>query len=310
MLEQSKPINGLRGISALTVLFYHALGFGAVASVWYRFGVGGGFAAVYVFFALSAFLLCRGPTRSWSEYYTHRFFRIFPVWFVVLPLFILVGLVPFSPELIALSQNWFPSIAGISNPTWTLSIELVFYAALPLWRTILDRAPWALFGACAVLTLASVHASDVHLFGFLPSAGISLLAYASGSLAARGKLPALGTLPASALMLGGFAVAAVWGWTAPLVVGLAAGFMLVQVPAMLGQFDKLGAMAYPVYLLGYPLLYVGRAFFADPWVVLAFNVTSVLALAVVVHRWVEQPAISLGKRVCAVLARHKSSGTV
>lgn len=296
MAVRAKELNGLRGASSLAVLFYHALGFGTVGALYYRLGFGGGFAAVYTFFALSAFLLTQAQPRSWVEYYTHRVFRIFPVWLVVLPAFVLLGIIPFSPAAVALLQNWFPSIAGIGNPTWTLTIELAFYTALPAWLWVLNRAPWVLFGACASISLACV-VVGWNAWGFAAHAGGSLLAYAAGSLAARGRLPKLAPSGAAGLLLAGFGASAVWLWAAPIAVALASALMLGNPPRVLGKLSKVGEAAYPIYLLGYPLLFVGNLLFVNPWTVLAFNVGSVLALAALIHRYVEHPFIQMGHAI-------------
>lgn len=309
-MGQDKAVNGLRGISALSVLGYHALGFGVVASTFFRLGFGGGFAAVYVFFALSAFLLTRTKPLSWSSYYTHRLFRIFPVWLVVLPSFVLLGILPFSPWAIALLQNFIPTLSGIANPTWTLTIELVFYACLPLWMRALDRYPLALFVGCAVVTAFGLTFAQAPVFGFAARALPAALAYACGSLAARGRFPSVGAVPATALMVGAFGLAAVVPTTAAVLIALGSGLVLTSLPRPLARLDSIGAMAYPIYLLGYPLLFVGRDLFPNPWVVVVFNVVACVALAWVIHKTVEQPAIRAGKIACDVLALHKSTGTV
>ena len=293
-------MEGLRGASALAVLGYHALGFGAVAASYYRLGLGGGFAAVYVFFALSAFLLTRSPVKSWRDYYTHRLFRIFPTWLAVLPLFALAGIVPLSPWLFGLVQNWLPASAGIGNPTWTLSIELVFYACLPLWAWALGKSPYALATVCAAATLAT---AALHPPGFLAQAGLAPLSYASGSLAARGRLPRLGAPLSTAALLGGFAASTVWPVAAPAAVGLAAGFALVSLPKALARLKGFGSVAYPVYIAGYPVLFFARDLAADPWLSAALACAGTLALALLLHRLVEAPGIRLGQRAARLYAR-------
>lgn len=282
-------VEGLRGLSALSVLGYHVLGFGALASTYFRLGLGGGFAAVYVFFALSAYLLVGRPVASWAAYYRSRMLRIFPTWLVVLPLYSFVGLIPLTPWAMAAVQNWIPWASPTPNPSWTLSIEVVFYAALPAWRWALDRRPWTLWTGCLVVTVAAYLVPWGPYDLVIPS--LCLLAYASGSLARAGRLPILPTWAAGAGLVAAFGTAAWMPQLAPITVGLAAGAALPSLPALLGRAAGLGSMAYPLYLVGYPLEFVMRSLTSDPWVVAGTTVALSLAAAALLHVAIEAPAL-------------------
>ena len=293
--QKDARVEGLRGASALAVLGYHTFGFGALAATEWRFGFSGGGAAVYIFFALSAFLLCRAPVRSWQEYYTHRIFRIFPTWFLVLPLYVFVGLIPFTPQAVVLIQNWFPlAIRGAGNPTWTLSIELGFYAALPAWRWVLDRQPYLLLTACVVVTVASVATGVIGWGVTTNGVGLAFLSYAVGSLAARDKLPAVGAAPATALVLGAFVCATFIYAVAPIVVGISSGLLLMSMPRTLARLQPFGTVAYPVYLLGYPVLMLGQRLFFDPWIAAVFGLVTI-PVAFAVTYGAERPMIHVGQ---------------
>ncbi len=177
-------VDGLRAIAAGAV-FVHHLGFytganhnSAVGPVLARLDVG-----VPVFFALSAYLLFRPYIASILDdtsmpdlrsFYTKRFFRIFPAYWVILTVVLLVLRPDASQEssvvqypLHYLLIQIYPNdtfFTGISQ-AWSLAVEISFYLLLPFFavalrrlvsgRTVNQRALLVL-GACAFLFAASV----------------------------------------------------------------------------------------------------------------------------------------------------------
>jgi len=142
-------IDGLRAISILLVVAYHAVS-------WL---VPGGFVGVDVFFVISGFLITRiilGEVAegrfSIANFYARRVRRIFPAlitvlattvvigWFVLLPVqFELLGKnlaasVVFAANLFQLTQNGYFAPAAVDNPLlhlWSLGIEEQFYIVWP-----------------------------------------------------------------------------------------------------------------------------------------------------------------------------------
>ena len=155
-------VEGLRALAALSVVIYHCgqvtssrtLGAGWLATLTTPFASG-----VTFFFVLSGFLLYRpfvaafasqGQIPSIRSYLRSRFLRIFPAYWAVLLLVILVLGTPVvqvaSPQLItgeglglgtaladaALVQTFFPATFGTGVlPAWSLSVEVSFYLVLP-----------------------------------------------------------------------------------------------------------------------------------------------------------------------------------
>jgi peptidoglycan/LPS O-acetylase OafA/YrhL len=148
MARQLPTLNGMRGIAAITVFFSHTtlLGFFADKRVddgWFAVLSRTGSAALGFFFILSGFVL------TWSapehepkrRFWRRRAARILPNHLVVCAVFIVLlilirGGAPLWPTLanVALVQSWIPNMTifnGINPPSWSLSCEILFYAAFP-----------------------------------------------------------------------------------------------------------------------------------------------------------------------------------
>lgn len=148
--------DGLRAVAALGVFVFHAAFFVAFvhrAGIIGEFGDGLGRilgnldAGVYIFFALSGYLLTRPFARAavlrekaprWKDYARRRVLRIVPAFWVAVTITLLVrGLGGSSPgELTAVfgfAQVYAPSpAAGYIVQAWTLDVEAVFYVLVPI----------------------------------------------------------------------------------------------------------------------------------------------------------------------------------
>jgi len=101
--QQLGPLDEIRGLAALAVflihyvqLYYKTAQLGWVGTVADLLGVWG----VSIFFVLSGFLIHTGSLRefssnhtvSWKKYFTRRFFRIYPPYFICLIASFIIGL--------------------------------------------------------------------------------------------------------------------------------------------------------------------------------------------------------------------------
>jgi peptidoglycan/LPS O-acetylase OafA/YrhL len=175
------PLDGLRGLAILLVLWHHLY----LAGIISHLDVGPGwlmdfsaFAAsgVFLFFALSGFLLFLPYARAlvadqpWPDvrrFYIRRLLRIFPVYMVAVFVLLILGNgfafpAPVATSLLAgtLLYDWYPTafsvLTAINPPFWTLTIEWQFYLVLPVlalglqWLTgryqSWDRAKRLVFG--------------------------------------------------------------------------------------------------------------------------------------------------------------------
>jgi peptidoglycan/LPS O-acetylase OafA/YrhL len=156
-VTRRRELDGVRAIAALLVLVFHAVGFWARGSgedAWARPWVGRLDVGVAVFFLLSGYLLygvfLRGQIRV-GAYAIRRFARIVPAYWVALTVAAIV--LPLHevwrdlPLFYGFAQVYDGSTAGEGlGQAWTLCVEVLFYAFLPLWALVLvkSRAMWPL----------------------------------------------------------------------------------------------------------------------------------------------------------------------
>jgi len=157
----------MRGYASIGVVVFHLLtispalrdlGLPALISAWNS--------GVDFFFVLSGFLLSLpfmgGAALSLKVYYVKRIFRILPVYYVSLAIcgasLLLLNLATVQQLLTSLvfaqslSPSTFNSINGVN---WTLVIEEIFYASLPLFSKLFTGRRWmSSLPACIALSLA------------------------------------------------------------------------------------------------------------------------------------------------------------
>jgi peptidoglycan/LPS O-acetylase OafA/YrhL len=141
-------IESLRAYAAVSIIFFHLIGAGgaevpeSLSFIRTHFGFG-----VPLFFVVSGFSLAYGyfgrlhSESELSTYFARRFARIAPLFYAVL-IFQLINVwresgVTFTPIDIALNAlfvfNLVPHLAdGIVPASWTIGVEMLFYAAFPL----------------------------------------------------------------------------------------------------------------------------------------------------------------------------------
>lgn len=155
--ERFPGLDALRGLAALSIVAFHAVGIYARGSApeaairpWVvHLDVG-----VPVFFALSGFLLYRpfvrarlsGERPRIRAYAWRRLLRLAPAYWVALVVATLAlgtaGVLTLSgiPRYFGFLQAYDrDTVAGGLPQAWTLSVEVAFYAALPLWAALVRR---------------------------------------------------------------------------------------------------------------------------------------------------------------------------
>src|SRR5262249_27150790 len=133
-----RRLTSLRAFAALFVFFFHTdqrMPFTKPVAQY-------GFTGVAFFFVLSGFVLAWSfeTRRSKKTFYLRRFARIYPSYLVML---IVAALVPIATSAVTvhaavpdvlLVQSWLPDKLNpytLNGVSWSLSCEVVFYAALP-----------------------------------------------------------------------------------------------------------------------------------------------------------------------------------
>ncbi|PYE18158.1 peptidoglycan/LPS O-acetylase OafA/YrhL [Williamsia limnetica] len=277
-------LEGMRALAAVGVMTTHvAFQTGAVdgsilGAVWGRFDM-----AVALFFALSGFLLWRPHADAARDlarkppgvvrYLRHRVVRIWPAYVVVVVvvLMLLPDARPASATVwlanLTLTQVFVPlSLTAGLTQMWSLSVEVSFYLALPLFAWLLvrlrgERARWRipLLLAAAVLSLGWAWVADAlplaagveaknwlpgHLPWFISGLILAeLVVSRSGTVAARmGSRPwPMAGVAAVAFALSctelagptGLAPLAPWQFAVKMVLGAVLGFALLG-PLVLG----------------------------------------------------------------------------
>jgi peptidoglycan/LPS O-acetylase OafA/YrhL len=171
--NRQAPVESLRALAALAVLEGHVFGVsrgygaGAYATYLDRLLLGGGF-GVYLFFALTGYLLYRpfarrdfasGSNVRLGRYAANRALRILPLYYAVLVVYILAidhgGSVTTWWRSLLLLENFFPAtLAHVDGVMWSLVVEVQFYILLPFIAFAImkvassswQRACWCLVG--------------------------------------------------------------------------------------------------------------------------------------------------------------------
>ncbi|HEY5007111.1 MAG TPA: acyltransferase, partial [Caulobacteraceae bacterium] len=179
-------LTGLRGIAAIWVMLFHiSLSAPLIGAAWLsRIGVFPvGWVGVDLFFVLSGFILMwvhgaefERPTGAVTgRFALARIVRVYPLSLAVLGLILLLALA--DPGFVAwyrlkdadnfslsafvrtafLATRWVGADGGDWNqPVWSLSVELVGYAAFPLLAWLMVRRSLAAAIATAVIALTAL----------------------------------------------------------------------------------------------------------------------------------------------------------
>jgi peptidoglycan/LPS O-acetylase OafA/YrhL len=326
-LRHFSGLDGLRAVAALMVVAYH---FGGPGWGWLS-----GWSGVHVFFVLSGFLITTLALReedrrgrlSLPDFYVRRFFRIVPVYLVVVGLLVAqvayVGrfggsaLARDMPYLLTFMNEYAPNMYFVQS--WTLGIEQKFYLVWPLLAFAFGALA---FARRVAVTVATVACGLGVFFLFLPSPTVHYLVILSGCLLAlvmhQPRAYALVrplTHPVAALGLAGFAVVAQVALapvqkvldqpTAVLLYGVCITLFLPAVLApgpvrwllSIAPMRFVGERSYGVYLVqglaGWVIGSVIHLPAGDRLVLLASFVS--LAIADVLYRTVERPFIAFGR---------------
>ena len=169
-------LDGLRAVAALAVLLTHVafqtgeVQRGALGAVLGRFDAG-----VAVFFVLSGFLLHRPYVRarltggrwpSTRRYAVRRATRILPAYWLALAAVAVTSSVPGGVLATHawLGQTYTGPLLGSFTQTWSLCIEIAFYAVLPVLAAAARRGEAAVLAGCVAVSyayIATVHALDL-----------------------------------------------------------------------------------------------------------------------------------------------------
>lgn len=168
-------IDALRGLAASYVVLFHLallpnpkLGL----PEWLRLFVLNGGTGVVLFFVLSAFTMCltmqrrRGQPGAIRYFYLRRFFRIAPLFYVLLLVTVVFDRAMFGQNhsifefvlSLVFGFNFFPEyISGIVRASWTIGVEMLFYLIFPIIFKFVDSLWKSIVFLCLSLILASFY---------------------------------------------------------------------------------------------------------------------------------------------------------
>ncbi len=168
--NRSAGLDGLRAVASAMVVFLHLHAFAGVDFGPLNVIARGAGSGVWIFFALSGYLLYRPflqGTVDLRTYALKRAARILPGYYVaLLALGILTGNrlpLDHSVAFLTMTASYDISLRGFLGVAWTLSAEVLFYVALPLLALLVrQRGPWVLAAlGVGSLALALSHPVDV-----------------------------------------------------------------------------------------------------------------------------------------------------
>ena len=169
------PLDGLRGVAVLLVLWYHVweISWLPAPVAWLQVVPETGFVGVHLFFFLSGFvisypfaraLLHEGRTPTWEHFAWRRFAKIVPSYVLSIAIAYAIGYAQVqdsTPAFQAIATHllfvhtWFPQTFGsINGVLWTLAVEVEFYLLFPLVWWSFSRAPWLTAGAMISIAIA------------------------------------------------------------------------------------------------------------------------------------------------------------
>ena len=313
----------VRGVAAAVVLLHHSLAAGLPAyDEWTRAFVDPGRIGVVMFFVVSGYVIPLSLDKQpLTAFVIRRLFRLFPLYWLVLVLYVLLDSTVRNGDyssavwvLNAVMVQGVLSIATIIPTAWTLGIEMAFYAQASVFSRYCRRIRADALGYAWLVLFALMMLAQGIAERPLPVTGPLLLFTAAIGhtfyLVQHREVPkirlirlvvcGLVVVPMTSA-LGGHADPN-WG---PFVYSASwiAGVLNFALVTTLGRVVRprvatfLGNTSYGVYLL-HPLVH---NMFADriDSVAILVTVTCVVTylVAQVVHRGLEAPLISVGRRL-------------
>lgn len=197
-------LDGVRGLAALLVVYAHLFLVWVPNQpswlFWARTITGQAWTGVYLFFILSGFLIGgillrnRSAENYYQVFYARRALRIFPLYFCLIALFLVVRLI-FAPAHpaefaqgpvplwsyfvflqnfpMAATGEWGPASLGV---TWSVALEEQFYLFLPFWIRLIP-ARWhvvSFLGLAAIGPLFRAFSPFAHPPFLVPGSSESL----------------------------------------------------------------------------------------------------------------------------------------
>ncbi len=325
-------LDGVRGLASFLVLIGHSM---EAADPWWgqwQSTLNLGRAGIVAFFLVSGYVVALSlGFQSLRVFWIRRFFRLYPIFWITLALYIIIDW-PASSErysfsfvtvvLNILMIQGFVSVASMLWPTWTLGSELAFYGQQSILKSFASRffchVGWFWLFVFGLMCI-STRFSDLDLTAVSPlmmftaSVGIAFYQRDQGKpsnlllylLACVIVVPILGwvlqgdsaAFPSSNWSALGFNVSYLAG------LAIFVAFYCLQDRSMPRILTWLGSISYVLYLVHAIVIRVLERLDVEGAVIVWITVPVSLGAAVVMHRWIELPFISVGRSLSKKLAK-------
>ncbi|HDR9135992.1 TPA: acyltransferase [Burkholderia vietnamiensis] len=345
-------LTGLRFIAAASVVAFHAPLFGILPQNWYgKFQMMQG---VSFFFVLSGFILQYNYRDTISRigflrFISLRIAKIWPIHLAALALYfvLIAGSLTFwwhamSPwsfaAVFVLLQSWIPNpevYFAMNGSSWTLSVELFFYALFPLLCPIVRRSPgWTGVTSIAVvvtyaLILNHAAATSIDATGFYSVLPISRIAeFVVGAAVAEIRFsrrsPSLSSATATIIEVALLALVAAWNYLIGYSLDNASESVGIALATLWKHAGSMPVFALLLYFYSYnkgklsrilaskPLVFLGQTSFALYIVqlpvmrfigehfshgrIIAITAASLFVVSTAAHLIVEMPIYRVAKR--------------
>ena len=349
-LDRVHSLDSLRGLAAIYVVFFHLVLLPTpnlvipdnVAAQIVSFGGTG----VFLFFVISGFSLSMTMPRHdrtgfpLVSYGVSRLFRIAPMFVFMLIVSILrdrlsFGALP-SARNVVLNLSFLFNLVpghqeGIIWASWTVGVEMLFYAAFPILYRMGVRTQISVGIVALLLFTATESYAPIYFYwsvlGWFPLFIIGMVAFETYDVL---KLSSRRRHVGLALIITGLAVLAACiavpgaggdvRFRTPIGIGYAALLVgcVLRNPSVLEAKPLMffGRISYPLYLIHAPIIFRGSGFFLRVTTHVPDSV-SYVACAVVTfavatpcaylaHILVEKPGIDAGRRILRLLAQRRN----
>ena len=338
-VDRQNNVDLLRAMAVTAVFIHHSQHvFGGSFPF---FGEYGGQFGPQLFFLISGYLITASWDKySWREYICHRFFRIMPAYllfflgFGILQHVVTIQRVAENPGYflanLLLAQQIVPLALvtfDVLHVTWTLTVELLWYASVPLFAVLLTRYPrrtvivttvistiWVILASKGVLNplFPTVQHEPGWIYLFAANHFLAQMCFfVFGAWVYRNKTDLKNIHPLSALLVGlmVFLLRPYYFVFNPIfITGIGLMCFLIAAINLADMKNRLimllSETSYSIYLCHFPiLLFMGQRFPQSSAMGLLLATAGTLLLSFVTYKLVEKPGMQLG-RECA--ARWKS----
>jgi peptidoglycan/LPS O-acetylase OafA/YrhL len=340
-------LDGLRGIACLAVVLFHFQYFGVLNAypqrfepwVIEKFVLPYGYLGVQVFFVISGFVMLHSQGRTepglrpFAGFLLRRSFRLDPSYWLALAVMVAIEFHlghPHDGRDVLLNALYLQDIAGhgsILPPAWTLCYEMQFYLVLIL----------IVMAARAVGRRLRRDSDSIVLWFSLPLAIASIVVYLAREVKQTGVfldmwfmfylgMLAYGTVRKMHARLFYLVIAALLGVGITLchdarqeqLIAAVATSVLIVIAGKVGALSRwlrssiiqfMGRISYSAYLIHWPVAVSVRTLPPAPRLLIACATT--IGLSWACRQFVEEPGISLGKRLAAaVIQKEQTSGPI